>query len=51
MFTSGYTHDAIVPHDVIESGVAFIEKPFTPADLPGKVREVLDGRTNRAAQE
>jgi hypothetical protein len=25
MFTSGYTHDAIVPHDVIESGVAFIE--------------------------
>jgi CheY-like chemotaxis protein len=44
LYTSGYTHDASVPHDVIESGVAFIEKPFTPADLLRKVREVLDGR-------
>jgi two-component system cell cycle sensor histidine kinase/response regulator CckA len=44
LYTSGYTDEAIVPHDVIESGSAFIEKPFTPADLLRNVREVLDGR-------
>jgi hypothetical protein len=27
---------------VIEEGVAFLQKPFTPATLTQKVREVLD---------
>jgi PAS domain S-box-containing protein len=44
LYTSGYTDDATVQRDVIESGVAFIQKPFTPADLLRKVREVLDAR-------
>jgi CheY-like chemotaxis protein len=44
LYTSGYTDDAIVHRGVIESRVAFIQKPFTPTNLLRKVREVLDGR-------
>jgi two-component system cell cycle sensor histidine kinase/response regulator CckA len=44
LYTSGYTDAAIGHHDLIESRVAFIQKPFTPANLLRKVREVLDAR-------
>jgi CheY-like chemotaxis protein len=40
---SGYTDDSIVRHGVLETGVAFVQKPITPALLSRKVREVLDG--------
>jgi CheY-like chemotaxis protein len=39
---SGYTDDSIVRHGVLETGVAFVQKPITPALLTRKVREVLD---------
>ena len=43
LFMSGYTDDAILHHH-IESGTAFLQKPFTPDALAGKVRHVLDSK-------
>jgi PAS domain S-box-containing protein len=42
LFMSGYTDDAIATHGVLEPGIAFLQKPFTPFGLAQKVREVLD---------
>ena len=42
LFMSGYTDDAIVRHGVLEAGIKFLEKPFSPQTLAVKVREVLD---------
>jgi len=41
LFMSGYTDDAILQHGILNSGVAFLQKPLTPNALTHKVREVL----------
>jgi len=41
LYLSGYTEDAIVSEGTIESGKAFLQKPFTLQSLSKKVREVL----------
>jgi CheY-like chemotaxis protein len=42
LFTSGYTDNAIVHHGVLDEGVSFIGKPYSPSALAKKVREELD---------
>jgi CheY-like chemotaxis protein len=42
LFASGYTGNANVHQDVLNQGVAHLQKPFTPSALARKVREVLD---------
>ena len=42
LYTSGYTDDTIAHHGVLEAGMSFIQKPFTPTELLVKVRSLLD---------
>lgn len=42
LFMSGYTDDIISKHGVLEPGVHFLNKPFSPAVLATKIREILD---------
>jgi CheY-like chemotaxis protein len=44
LFVSGYTDEVVLRHDLLGTGVAFLEKPFTPIGLARKVREVLDAK-------
>ncbi|HTR77042.1 MAG TPA: response regulator [Gemmatimonadaceae bacterium] len=43
LYMSGYTASAIVKHGVVDSDVAFVEKPITPEALGMAIRRVLDG--------
>jgi len=42
LYVSGYASDAVVSHGVPAADGGFLQKPFEPAALARKVREVLD---------
>jgi CheY-like chemotaxis protein len=44
LFMSGYTDNAIVQYGILEPGLSFIEKPFSPDLLAGRVHQVLNNR-------
>lgn len=44
LYMSGYTDHPMVRRGVVNAGVAFLQKPFTPTVLVARVREVLEAR-------
>jgi hypothetical protein len=42
LYMSGYTDSAIVNSGILQKEVSFLQKPFTPAALSGKVRDVIE---------
>jgi signal transduction histidine kinase len=42
LFMSGYADSAVVEHGVLQTGRAYLQKPFTPMQLARVVRRVLD---------
>jgi len=51
LYMSGYTDSAIINTGILHKEVAFLQKPFTPAALTEKVRDVLDSSSSRGAGE
>jgi PAS domain S-box-containing protein len=48
LFMSGYPADAIAHRGVLESGLQFIQKPFSRQELAARIRSLLDGEPRMA---
>ncbi len=42
LYRSGYTDHPMVRRGVVDAGVAFLQKPFTPTSLVSRIRELLE---------
>jgi nitrogen-specific signal transduction histidine kinase/CheY-like chemotaxis protein len=47
LYVSGYTGDAIAQRGVLKPGIELLPKPFTPAELLGRVRTLLDAHSGK----
>jgi PAS domain S-box-containing protein len=45
LYMSGYTDNAIVHHGILNPGIQFLQKPFSPQFLVQKVQETLKSRS------
>jgi DNA-binding NtrC family response regulator len=50
LYMSGYTDNAVMNSGILQTEVAFLQKPFTPASLTEKVRDVLEGENGKISQ-
>jgi CheY-like chemotaxis protein len=46
LFTSGYTENIIAYHGVLQEGIAYLAKPYTPKTLTVKVGKILSEKEN-----
>lgn len=44
LFISGYTGEAMIQHGLLDPGLNYLQKPYTPTVLATRVREVLSRR-------
>jgi len=42
LYISGYADNTIVHHGILYDDIPFLQKPFTPASLSHRIREILD---------
>jgi DNA-binding response OmpR family regulator len=48
LYMSGYTENLITRGGMLEEGLAFLQKPFSPVTLLQRIREVLDHAPKKA---